>query len=166
MLFKLKSYFKFLLKSSNQHGVHSPFVFAFVTKCLYSKKKYDKKKGIDVLLKSIDYFDFEHIQIPENSVLKPIILNNHPELKFNSNRVDMLFTNDLNQNTFNQLLSGQKLHNDSMILINGIHSNQEKEEQWKSLTQNSNITVSIDMFHCGALFIRREQVKEHFIIRI
>ena len=36
----IKSYLKFLWHSKNQHGVHSPFVFDLVTKCLYDKKKY------------------------------------------------------------------------------------------------------------------------------
>lgn len=36
----LLSYLKFLWNSSNQHGVHSPFVFALVTQCFYDKKKY------------------------------------------------------------------------------------------------------------------------------
>lgn len=36
----LKSYISFLLKSQNQHGLHSPFVYALVTKCFYNKKKY------------------------------------------------------------------------------------------------------------------------------
>ncbi len=31
------SYIKFLIKSTNQHGIHSPFVYNFVTKCLYKK---------------------------------------------------------------------------------------------------------------------------------
>jgi predicted O-methyltransferase YrrM len=31
------SYFKFLIHSTNQHGVHSPFVYNFITKCLYKK---------------------------------------------------------------------------------------------------------------------------------
>ncbi len=35
MFFQIKSYFNFLLKSTNQHGVHSPFVFNLVTKCFY-----------------------------------------------------------------------------------------------------------------------------------
>lgn len=40
MLFQIKSFFKFLIKSTNQHGVHSPFVFDLVTKCFYDKTNY------------------------------------------------------------------------------------------------------------------------------
>ena len=38
-MFQLIAYIKFLLKSTNEHGVHSPFVFDLVTKCFYNKKK-------------------------------------------------------------------------------------------------------------------------------
>ena len=38
MFYQIKSYFKFLLRSTNQHGVHSPFVFDLITKCFYDKK--------------------------------------------------------------------------------------------------------------------------------
>ena len=40
MWYQLKSYFFFLLKSTNQHGIHSPFVYNFVTKCVNDKSKY------------------------------------------------------------------------------------------------------------------------------
>src|SRR5690606_20450589 len=40
MMFQIKSYFKFLIKSTNAHGVHSPFVFDLVTKCFYDKTDY------------------------------------------------------------------------------------------------------------------------------
>ena len=40
MWYQLKSYFKFLLSSTNQHGVHSPFVYDLVTQCFYDKTKY------------------------------------------------------------------------------------------------------------------------------
>lgn len=32
------AYLKFLLRSENEHGVHSPFVFGLVTRCFYDKK--------------------------------------------------------------------------------------------------------------------------------
>ncbi len=38
MLFQIKSYFKFLWYSKNEHAVHSPFVYNLVTKCFYDKK--------------------------------------------------------------------------------------------------------------------------------
>ena len=37
MLHQQRNYIQFLLKASNQHGVHSPFIYLFVTKCLYNK---------------------------------------------------------------------------------------------------------------------------------
>lgn len=40
MYFQAKAYFNFLLKSQNQHGLHSPFVYDLVTKCLYDKSSY------------------------------------------------------------------------------------------------------------------------------
>ncbi|WP_284652373.1 O-methyltransferase [Flavobacterium terrisoli] len=40
MLQLIKSYLNFLWHSKNEHGVHSPFVFDLVTKCLYDKKLY------------------------------------------------------------------------------------------------------------------------------
>ena len=36
MYYQTKSYLKFLKNSSNQHGVHSPFVYDLLTKCLYT----------------------------------------------------------------------------------------------------------------------------------
>lgn len=47
MLFGVKSYLNFLWKSSNQYGVHSPFVFKLVTKCFYDSKKYSEYATLD-----------------------------------------------------------------------------------------------------------------------
>ena len=38
----IKSYLKFIWKSTNSHGVHSPFVFDLVRKCFYDKTNYSE----------------------------------------------------------------------------------------------------------------------------
>jgi len=53
-----------------------------------------------------------------------------------------------------------------MVLIDAIYSNREKNKLWLELTQLPEITVSMDLFYCGVLFIRKEQEKENFTIRI
>jgi predicted O-methyltransferase YrrM len=35
MFYRQRKYLRFLLKASNQHGVHSPFVYQLITKCFY-----------------------------------------------------------------------------------------------------------------------------------
>ena len=46
MLYKITQYIKFLLKSTNQHGVHSPFVYDLVTKCFYDRTNYESYNAI------------------------------------------------------------------------------------------------------------------------
>ena len=53
IVYQVIAYIKFLLKSTNQHGVHSPFVFDFVTKCLYDKTEHNAYKKIENYRNSI-----------------------------------------------------------------------------------------------------------------
>ena len=43
----IKSFIVFLIKSTNQHGVHSPFVYQLVTQCFYKKEKFSAYKTLD-----------------------------------------------------------------------------------------------------------------------
>lgn len=166
MWFKIISYLKFLVKSTNAHGVHSPFVFNYVTKCLYSKKRLHSNKTINVLLKSIDYFHFENVLITAGKETSDLVKKAFPTVHFDEKVPDLLFVDQMNLSTFKKWVAEGKLHNDSMVLVNGIHQDKRKWDDWEILIQLPQITVSIDMYHCGAIFVRREQVKEHFTVRI
>ncbi|GLU44179.1 hypothetical protein [Allomuricauda sp. NBRC 101325] len=166
MWFKLISYLKFLLKSTNEHGVHSPFVFNYVTQCLYSKKKLHNSKDTNALLKSISYFNIKKIETLGNQGLQELMQKQLPEMQISVNPFDLIVVDHFEISTLEQWISENKLHNDSMIWVESIHKNKETLEQWQALIRSPLITVSINMYHCGALFIRKEQVKEHFTIRI
>ena len=47
------AYIKFLFGSTNQHGVHSPFVYDLVTKCFYDKSHYPEYDKIHAYRKSL-----------------------------------------------------------------------------------------------------------------
>ncbi|RDY61012.1 hypothetical protein [Flagellimonas nanhaiensis] len=164
--FEFSAYLRFLLKSTNAHGVHSPFVFNYVTQCLSSKKKHSKDKSINVLLNSIAYFSAKSIWIAEGSKAQKIVKKYDSNLIWNTPPFDILFFEELDKKGFMTLLSEGKIHNDTIIFINSIYTNPQKHELWKELINIPGITVSMDMFHLGALSIRKEQLKQHFTIRI
>lgn len=65
---------------------------------------------------------------------------------------------------FNELL---KRSNDTTILIfDDIHWSKEMEEAWAIIRQHEKVTLTIDLFFIGIVFLRKEFiVKQHFSIR-
>jgi len=183
-------YMKFLWSSTNQHGVHSPFVFALVTKCFYNKKnlKIYKKFNADYknlnkakfLYRFVHYFEFESICIPENinSNYKLAIALVHqsndiitysskiPKIKNFEKKQLIYFNHQSLKNTqeIENILKNSS--NNSVVLIENIRQNLQVYEQWKKLKSNTAIRVSIDTFDWGILCFRKEQHKEHFVIRL
>ncbi len=166
MYSKAIAYLKFLARSTNAHGVHSPFVFAYVTRCLYTAEKRAKDKATNVLLKSITYFKVKTLSLPDNPVIKKQVKQQYPGLARNSGCFDMICMNHLTSEMFDALLSEKKLHNNSVIFLTSIYQTLENRENWKALIASPHITVSLDLFHLGVVFLRKEQVKQHFTIRI
>lgn len=168
MLSGLFKYLKFLINSSNQHGVHSPFVYNFITRSIYTKTRYKGNKVLDVLLKSVDYFEAKVILLPkEDIVLKDLIQQNSPKVVFQGKPYDIIYLehpNEVSPHEFS--LSENRVHNDSMLLINSIHTNKKMETHWESIKKWGHVTVTLDFFYCGVVFFRKEQAEEHFKIRI
>ncbi len=64
---------------------------------------------------------------------------------------------------FEQCLA--KAHNDSVFVFDDIHWSVDMERAWSAIRVHPRVTVTIDLFHFGLVFLRREQQREHFRLR-
>jgi len=258
MWFKVKSFILFLLKSTNQHGVHSPFVYNLVTKCFYQKTDADKinllntakkwlslnkntitvtdfgngskvfknneRKIADIakiagintkksalLLRIITYFEIKNMLEIGTSVglgtatlsignpkatittlegckntatiaqelfdtfkLKNIKLTigdfkeTLPSI-IKNNKFDLIYFDGNHQKeaTLNYFkLCLETAHNNSIFIFDDINWSVEMQEAWILIKKHPKVTISIDTFFWGIIFFRKEQEKEHFIIRV
>ena len=163
-MFRFISFIKFLFSATNQHGVHSPFVYAYVTKCLYKRRQIKLPITLKILVKSLDYFKYHSLRILGNDeTIEETIKQYCPNISFTKNDTDVLFgsISDLNIG-----LEVNNLPNDSMLVLDGIHKNPNNLESWEKLKALEHVRVTVDLFYCGVIFFRKEQAKEHFKIRI
>ena len=243
-------------RSTNQHGVHSPFVYDLLTKCFYDKSNFDEysilKKYRQQLLENpqtIEVKDFgagsrvfksnrrKIASIAKNAGItrkrqrllfrlaryfKPALslelgtslglgtvalAKGHPEGKvitvegcpntsstakkqfegfhlnnielrnetfedfFNSptQKYDLVYidgNHDMERtlNYFEQLLPCAT--NDSVFIFDDIYWSPEMTSAWRKICSHPKVTVSIDTYHWGLVFFRREQEKQHFRIRL
>lgn len=64
---------------------------------------------------------------------------------------------------FEQCLT--KAHNDTVIVMDDIHWSRGMEEAWQAIKQHPRVTVTIDLYDMGLVFLRTEQAQEHFTLR-
>lgn len=256
-MYQIIQYIKFLLKSTNQHGIHSPFVYNLITKCFYDKRIYSDYKNIisyrKTLLKTLTkikvtdlgagsqvmkqrertvselaknagttyakakllyritkYFKPKnilelgtslgiathamHLGNPESKITtiegcpnisaftknykKKSDLKNINIISGNFiDEIDKLKTNNYNLIFFDG--NHQKeatlkyfetfletVNNNSVFIFDDIYWSKGMTEAWETIKQHPKVTVSIDTFFWGFVFFRKEQLKEHFIIRV
>ena len=184
MLFRIQSYLQFLWHSKNEHGVHSPFVFLLLTQGLYNKKiklpvaDLSTSKGVNskksqLLFKIVHYFSPKSILIVGDTTFeKEVMALANPKTTIDIDIDNAIYnciyfssipTNSITKETVEQLILTTE--NDSFWILEDIHANAAAEALWQTLQQNPKVTVTIDTYHFGLVFFRKEQAKEHFIIR-
>lgn len=256
MLFQIKSYCRFLLHSTNQYGVHSPFVFDLLVKCIYDSKRHNtyellekyrnsllvnnceievrdfgagsrvfnsprrkisaiaKNAGISskrskMLYRISRYFKPQNIlEIGTSVGLATAALHcGNPEanittvegceqtsnvaseqfmkfgftntkfvvsefdhfLKTVDSKYDLIYFDGNHQKEatlsyFETLLATTT--NNTVWIFDDIHWSNEMQEAWEIIIKNPLVRVSIDSYQWGFVFFRKEQEKQHFIVRV
>jgi len=59
----------------------------------------------------------------------------------------------------------EKCHNDSVLLFDDIYWSKGMAEAWKNIKADERVTVTLDLFQVGIVFLRKQQPKQDFIIR-
>jgi len=251
-------YLKFLSKSTNQHGVHSPFIYQLVTNCFYKNisqklwkhflknkqqlldnktfikvtdfgsgskifksnnrkvSKITKIAGISnnkaqLLIKIVSYFKpkkvleigtsvglstsaikiandkslittlegcletskiAQHLFVKNNFKNIQIITGNFKETlpkTIKNNQFDFIYfdgnhTKTATLNYFETCL--KSINNNSFWIFDDIYWNNEMTEAWQEIKTHPKVAVTVDIFYFGIVFFRKEQAKEHFIIRV
>ena len=54
----------------------------------------------------------------------------------------------------------------SVFVFDDIYWSTGMYNAWQKIKSNPNVTVTIDLFHIGLVFFKKDQAKEHFLIRV
>ena len=58
-----------------------------------------------------------------------------------------------------------KIHNESVFILDDIHWSLEMEQAWHRIQAHPRVMVTVDLFGIGLVFFRKEQSKQHFVLR-
>jgi predicted O-methyltransferase YrrM len=91
-----------------------------------------------------------------------------PDLVKDITKIDFAFidghhTYDATIDNFQTLL--QITHNDTVFVFDDIHWSRGMEKAWQQITDHQHVTVSIDLFRFGIVFLKKELSRQKFVIR-
>lgn len=58
-----------------------------------------------------------------------------------------------------------KLSENSILIVDDIYSNKGMKDAWKQIKAHSEVSITIDLFQIGLVFVKKAQAKEDFVIR-
>lgn len=109
-------------------------------------------------------FNFKNIKFVQTEFSKYLTTHNSQLTTYDLIYFDGNHSKKATLDYFELLLA--TITNNSVWIFDDIHWSAEMEEAWKSIKKHPKVTVTIDTFQWGLVFFRKEQPKEHFIIRI
>jgi hypothetical protein len=118
-------------------------------------------------MKSISYLGLQSILLrTDTQNLKKQLSSAYPALRYESTTADLIVVGRDQLLAINATWLNDHCRDKSMILLEDIHQNRISSAIWQTLCEKAWVSVSIDFYFGGILFLRKEQEKQHFRIRI
>jgi len=157
------SYLQFLVKSTNQHGVHSPFVYNYITNGLYQQQKDIalSHKTSQWLLQSIQYFKPKAVYLSDKTLLDAI-KQTSIEITVELQTADIILAHYIPENHPNIIQTINSMSNSQLLLI-AIYN--YPKAFLNELRENPDITLVVDFYYGCLISKRTEQPKQNFFIR-
>jgi predicted O-methyltransferase YrrM len=163
LLFRLVNHFQpqHILEIGNSLGIETAYMASAKTTAEIVKLE-ESSEFAEVEKDNFKQLKLNNIRLihdPEMTVL-PSVLKKIPHL-------DFVYINQQSKRTvlncFYQSL--EKVNEQSVFVIANLYASSEIKDAWTEIKNNTQVKVTIDLFHIGIVFFRKEQVKEHFLIR-
>jgi len=186
------TYLKFLLRSTNSHGIHSPFVYSLVSQCLYDKHLRLSRKDYKEIKPAFDYSKTQLLYrlllhykptkllvLGKESTTATEVLRATGEMS----RLKLWFFTPIApipgpieiayiaENDYNGTLETLEqiiphAGNNTLCIVDNIYASPEMQKAWNTIKQHPKVTVTIDTYQLGLVFFRREQANQHFTVRL
>jgi hypothetical protein len=122
---------------------------------------------MDILLKSISYFKVNNLYLHASVTgIKPLPEKYFEGLQFGHPPFDLLYLPGPNRAILEKTGQNAVYHNDTLCIMDHIHANPNAIGRWDAVKSMVEARITIDCFHCGLVFFRKEQAAQHFSIRI
>jgi len=171
MTIPILKYIRFRLHAKHLHGIHSPFVFKLLKNAFENPEINTKAKEFRNYLlsqkksgKRIRFLSGIESQMPEENIV--VIHNDRNSgvteiLRWRHRKV---LVSDLMQSKNHELLTLFKDYD--IIFFIDVRCNDKVFTLWEELFNLPQVTLALDGFYDGVLFLNRPMEKQYFNIRI
>jgi hypothetical protein len=163
VLFTFRKFLNHYASATLIDVLHSPFVFGLYNQCF---KKNSVLTPEYFTPPSKGYFQQRSDSIIEN--LKAFFpahkLTNQPSDLSKDFPVILFLEKGISYEEIEQNIV--TAHNDSFVVVRNMYSNPVDAILWEHLKKLEQVTATIDLFYIGLLFVRKEQRKQYFKLRL
>jgi predicted O-methyltransferase YrrM len=164
LLFRLANYFqpKSILELGTSLGISTAYLAS-----VNSESKVYTIEGSPEIAK-IAKTNFQELELNNIESITGNFDTQLPELLKRLDHLDFVFFDGNHRKEptlryFNECL--KKAGEMSVFIFDDIYWSKEMTEAWEEIKKNEKVTVSIDLFFIGIIFFRKEQAKQHFVIK-